>query len=485
MRAPRAERAAGGFVPGQAVPRLLIVDDEPGIRRILGSLLRSSGHDVVEASGLTRARAELAGGLFDLVLTDQKMPDGDGLAIIAACQEADPTLPVVLLTAFGTVELAVEAMRLGAFDVLTKPFQPEQVEAVVRRATERTALLRENALLREELHRRKGDHGLIGESPAMLALKEMIGRVGPTHATVLITGETGTGKELVARALHASSLRAEQPFIEVNCAAFTETLLDSQLFGHERGAFTGADRSRQGVFEAAHRGTLFLDEAGEMSLPLQAKLLRVLVNGDVVRVGSTTPRKVDVRILVATHRDLLDRVKQGLFREDLYYRLAVVPIHVPPLRERRLDVPALAEHLLGEVASDLKMQPRRLTPAALEKLSGYSFPGNVRELRNLIERASILARREAIGPADLPDLAREDGAGVPEAADIESCLAALGERLDLRDTLAEVERRLVSRVLASAGGVQAEAARRLGLSRSDFSYKLRRLGLTPARDDGV
>ncbi len=461
--------------------RLLLVDDEAGIRRILGALLRSAGHEVVEAPGLTKAAAEIAAGVFDLVLTDQKMHDGDGLGVVAACREADPTLPVVMLTAFATVELAVEAMRLGAFDVLTKPFQPEQVEAVVRRATERTALLRENALLREELHRQTGDHGLIGESAPMRALREMIARVAPTHATVLITGETGTGKELVARALHASSSRPEQPFLEVNCAAFTETLLDSQLFGHERGAFTGADRSRQGVFEAAHRGTLFLDEAGEMSLPLQAKLLRVLMNGDVVRVGATTPRNVDVRILVATHRDLLERVKQGLFREDLYYRLAVVPIHVPPLRERRQDLPALAEHLLARVARDLRMPPRTLSPAALRKLSQYAFPGNIRELRNLVERASILARHETIGPADLPELTPDDAPGA--ATDVESWVAALDERLDLRETLAGVERRLVARALESAGGVQAEAARRLGLSRSDLSYKLRRLGLTASRDE--
>jgi transcriptional regulator with GAF, ATPase, and Fis domain len=268
--------------------------------------------------------------------------------------------------------------------------------------------------------------------------------------------------------------------VEVNCAAFTETLLDSQLFGHERGAFTGADRSRPGVFEAAHHGTLFLDEAGEMSLSLQAKLLRVLVNGDVVRVGATTPRRVDVRILVATHRDLLERVGQGLFREDLYYRLAVVPVRVPPLRERRGDLPALAEHLLSRVAGDLRISPRTLSPAALAKLFRYSFPGNVRELRNLIERASILARSDVIGPADLPELTSLDGAAGTEAPTVDGWLATLGERVDLRETLAGVERRLVARALAAADGVQAEAARRLGLSRSDLSYKLRRLGLPSA-----
>lgn len=466
------------------MPRLLLVDDEAGIRRILGSLLRSAGHDVVEAPGVAKARAELDAGVFDLVLTDQKMLDGDGLAVLAACRELDPTLPVVMLTAFATVELAVEAMRLGAFDVLTKPFQPEQVEAVVRRATERTALVRENALLREALLRRTGEHGLIGDSAPMLALGDLIARVGPTHATVLVIGETGTGKELVARALHASSPRAGQPFLEVNCAAFTDTLLDSQLFGHERGAFTGAERARQGVFEAAHKGTLFLDEAGEMSLPLQAKLLRVLMNGEIVRVGSTTPRRVDVRIVVATHRDLLERAKQGLFREDLYYRLAVVPIHVPPLRDRRQDLPALVQHLLVQVAGDLKRPPRTLARAALEKLSRYSFPGNVRELRNLIERASILARHEVIGPADLPGLAEDAASGAPEAGKLDDWLDTLGERNDLRETLTEVERRLVTRTLAASDGVQAEAARRLGLSRSDLSYKLRRLGLAATRDEG-
>ncbi len=465
------------------MPRLLIVDDEPGIRRILGSLLRSDGHEVVEAPGLARAREVLLAGVFDLVITDQKMQDGDGLSIIAACKDADPDLPVVMLTAFATVELAVEAMRLGAFDVLTKPFQPEQVEAVVRRATERTALLRENALLREELHRRTGDQGMVGESPEMLALREMVLRVGPTNATVLITGETGTGKELVARALQASSSRSDRPFIDVNCAAFTETLLDSQLFGHERGAFTGADRSRQGLFEAANLGTLFLDEAGEMSLPLQAKLLRVLVNGVVVRVGSTTPRTVDVRILVATHRDLLERVSQGLFREDLYYRLAVVPIRVPPLRERPEDIPALARHLLVQVASDLKMPGKTLTPEALGKLSRYSYPGNVRELRNLVERATILTRSDEIRAEDLPDLAGEGDGAEAGAVALTRWLASLGKRPDLRETLVEVERRLVARALSAASGVQAEAARRLGLSRSDLSYKLRRLGISASAED--
>ncbi len=346
---------------------ILVVDDESNLRRILGGVLRAAGHQAVEAEGVAAARAALGTAVFDLVITDQKMPDGDGLELLAVCREADPSLPVVLLTAFATVELAVEAMRRGAFDVIPKPFLPEQVRAVVDRALEHTELKRENALLRAATEGLK-DSDLIGESLPMRELREMVARVGPTRATVLITGETGSGKELVARALHAASPRAARPLLAVNCAAFTDSLLESELFGHERGAFTGADRTRQGVFEAAHRGTLFLDEAGEMSPQLQAKLLRVLTDGEVVRVGSTAPRVVDVRLLVATHRDLGERMREGSFREDLYYRLAVVPIHVPPLRERRQDLPALASHLVARVARDLKLPPgrsaRRRSPAS-------------------------------------------------------------------------------------------------------------------------
>jgi DNA-binding NtrC family response regulator len=299
----------------------------------------------------------------------------------------------------------------------------------------------------------------------------MIARVAPTNATVLITGETGTGKELVARAIHKSSPRAQKPFIPVNCAAFTETLLESELFGHEKGAFTGADRMRQGLFEAAHEGTLFLDEAGEMSPATQAKLLRVLTDGKVLRVGSTKPRDVDVRVLVATHRDLEERAKQGTFRQDLYYRLAVVPISLPPLRKRQEDIPGLCELFCREVSRELKVPMRLISQKAVERLKRYDFPGNTRELRNLIERALILSVGPELGPDDLP-LARTDETTAVERDGNLSWIASMPEAVDLREFLEEAEKGLILRALKSSDGVQAEAARRLQLSRSDLAYKL-------------
>ena len=309
--------------------KILIVDDEPHLRRILISNLKQDHHEVVEAAGVNDARGALSEHTFDAMITDQKMADGEGLDVLAAAREADPSLSVVFLTAFATIELAVESMRRGAFDFITKPFIPEVLLASATRAMEHTRLVRENIRLRDTVVRLEGSSEIAGRSVAIRQLREQIARVAPTNATVLVTGETGTGKELVARAIHRSSLRADQPLVAINCAAFTETLLESELFGHERGAFTGADRAREGVFEAAHEGTLFLDEASEMSLPAQAKLLRVLTDGLITRLGSTKPRHTDVRLLVATNRDLKKRVHEGRFREDLYYRLAVVPLTVP------------------------------------------------------------------------------------------------------------------------------------------------------------
>jgi DNA-binding NtrC family response regulator len=322
--------------------RILVVDDEPSMRRILVSNLKQEQHELMEANGVAEARRVLAERRFDAVITDQKMGDGEGLEVLAAVHETDPALSVVFLTAFATIELAVESMRRGAFDFVTKPFLPEALLASAARAVEHTLLLRENERLRDTVLRLEGSSEITGRSAAIRRLREQIARVAPTNATVLIAGETGTGKELVARAIHHSSPRSSKPFVAVNCAAFTETLLESELFGHERGAFTGASHAREGLFEAAHEGSLFLDEAGEMSMAAQAKLLRVLTDGLVLRIGSTKPRQVDVRLIVATHRDLRQRAQEGLFREDLYYRLAVVPLPVPALREHLEDIPSCA-----------------------------------------------------------------------------------------------------------------------------------------------
>jgi len=452
--------------------KILIIDDEPHMRRILTLILEEAGHMVEQASGLTPAIEKISSTQYDLVISDKKMPDGDGFDVLKYCRENELALPVVILTAMATVELAVEAMQAGAFDFISKPFVPEVVAAVAKRATERTRLLRENEVLKVEAKRYAFADEILGISPAIIALKELIARVAPTNATVLITGETGTGKELVARAIHRGSSRSDETFLAVNCAAVAEQLLESELFGHEKGSFTGADKPRQGLFEAAHQGTLFLDEAGEMSLGLQAKLLRVLTDGQFLRVGATVPRTVDVRVIVATHRDLQERVKQSAFREDLYYRLAVVPIAIPPLRERREDIPVLVDFLIEQISRELKVHRKTIAPAALAKLMQYAFPGNVRELRNLVERSCILAAGDEIRADDL--VLQLDGAQVPDEI---GWIDDLPESIELSTTIEQIESSLIQRAMLLANGVQAEAARKLGISRSDIAYKIRKYGI--------
>jgi len=453
--------------------KVLIVDDEQSMRRIVKANLRQGSHISVEASSPSEAIALLLKEDFDVVLTDQKMAGGSGLDVLRAVQENDPTTSVIFLTAVGTLELAVESMRQGAFDFLTKPYVLDVMLATINRACERTALLRENAVLRTTVRKLEGADEIIGESKSIAVVREMISRVAGANSTVLITGETGTGKELVARAIHRNSPRANRPFIAINCAAVTETLLESELFGHERGAFTGADKARSGHFEAAHEGTLFLDEIAELSPAAQAKLLRVLANGEIQRVGSATLRKVDVRVLAATHRDLQARVHAGQFREDLFYRLAVVPIHLPPLRERKEDIEPLCSMLCARIANEMKVPSKNLSQGALAKLRNYAFPGNIRELANLLERALILGRDHELQPEDFPlqpGPAPLNSSGAELT--IEQLAAQLPEQLDLREVVAKLERSLIERAIISSGGVQAEAARRLGISRSDLGYKV-------------
>jgi two-component system response regulator HydG len=455
--------------------RVLIVEDEPNMRKMIAMHLRQDGHSLVEAGSVREGLAALETNDFDVILTDQRLSDGEGTQILESVRHSDPTLSLVMLTAYGNVELAVETMRKGAFDFLTKPFASANLKAVILRAARHTQLNRENDILRDTLGRLEGGWEIRGTSPTIERLRQMIARVGQTDSTVLITGETGTGKELAARAIHRASQRAGRPLISVNCAAFSETLLESELFGHERGAFTGADRIRQGLFEAAHEGTLLLDEAGELSPSAQAKLLRVVAEGRITRLGSTSERRVNVRVIAATHRDLAREVEEGRFRQDLYYRLAVVPIHMPPLRERPEDIPEIADSLLTQIALDLKMPRKRLHPDALQQLMSYRFPGNVRELRNLLERAYILNSEPEILWVDLPETEQHtagEDVRMPWAPS-----GSLPDELPLRATLATWERTILESMLARTNGSKAEAARRLGLSKSDLSYKLSKYGM--------
>lgn len=376
--------------------RILIVDDEPGIRRVIANDLRRSTHVTAEASGVAEAKAMFARSRYDTVLTDYTMRDGSGLDILRTVQEDDSTTSVIFLTAVGSIDLAVESMRKGAFDFLAKPPVLDIIRSTVHRACERTGLLRKNNVLRTTVRTLEGSAEILGHSEVMQKVREIIAKVAPTSATVLITGETGTGKELVARAIHRNSLRSANRFVAINCAAVTETLLESELFGHERGAFTGADGSRAGLFEAADKGTLFLDEVAEMSPAAQTKLLRVLADGEIQKVGSTLTRHVDVRVLAATHRNLQEYVQMGRFREDLFFRLAVLPVHLPSLRERKDDLPELCRALTARIAVEMKLHPRTISAAAEEKLASFAFPGNVRELCNLLERALIWRARQIL-----------------------------------------------------------------------------------------
>jgi DNA-binding NtrC family response regulator len=454
------------------VARILIVEDEPSVRDSLARTLEREGHEAALAADLRTGRRLLAEGAFDLLLTDIRLGDGSGLDLVSAARQASTALRIVAMTAFGSVELAVEAMRRGADDFIEKPFQPdvlrkrlERVLEPVRLAGRVARLERENEVLREETFEPTPDDALVGVSPAMALVRDRIDRVAPTAASVLIRGETGTGKELVARTLHRRSPRAGGPFVAFNGGAVAEGLAESELFGHEKGAFTGADRRRVGRFELADGGTLFLDEVGELAPALQVKLLRVLQERRFERVGGTATVEVDVRVVAATHRDLEQWVRDGRFREDLYYRLNVVAIEVPPLRDRPDDVPVLADLFLARYGARPGAPRPRLAPASLAALQAQPWPGNVRELENTLHRACILARGEELTVEDL-DLKDAAGGTSPDASTV-----------DLRATLARVERELLERAVREHGGNLSAAGRALGVERNLLRYKLRKHGL--------
>jgi len=443
---------------------LLVVDDETSARTTLALLLRKRGHRVVEADGVTAATKGLAEEVFDLVVTDLRMPDGDGLDVLRAAKVHAPETEVILLTAYAEWKSAKEAIRLGALDYFEKGQEPDELYHRIDKALAGRALRQENENLRAQLRERYGLAGVIAQSPAMHAVLDLVERVAPTDATLLIQGESGTGKEVIAKAVHHASARAARPFVAVNCGAVPETLLESELFGYMRGAFTGATVNKLGLFEEAHGGTLFLDEIAEMPGALQVKLLRALQSGEVRRLGATRPATIDVRVIAATHGDLAALISQGSFREDLFYRLNVIQMMLPPLRDRREDIPALAEHFLARAAGKLG-RARHLSPEALERLLRYPWPGNVRELENAIERAAILGRRDTIMPEDLPP---HVSAGLQLGP---------SPTLPRQTTLAEAERAHILQTLERFGRNHSGAAEALGIGRTTLWRKLKEYGI--------
>jgi DNA-binding NtrC family response regulator len=443
---------------------LLVVDDEPSARSTLALLLRKRGHRVLEADGVTSATKRLADEVFDLVVTDLRMPDGDGLDVLRAVKAHSPATEVILLTAYAEWKSAKEAIRLGALDYFEKGQEPDELNHRIDKALASGALRRENENLRAQLRERYGLPGLIAHSPAMHAVLDLVERVAPTDATVLIQGESGTGKEVIAKAVHHASARAAHPFVAVNCGAVPETLLESELFGYMRGAFTGAAVNKLGLFEEANGGTLLLDEIAEMPPALQVKLLRTLQSGEVRRLGATQSATIDVRVIAATHGDLAAMIAQGTFREDLFYRLNVIQIVLPPLRDRREDIPALAEHFLTRCAAKLGRE-LRLSPDALERLLRYPWPGNVRELENAIQRACILARRESIDPEDLPPHVAAGLSLGPSPA------------LPKQATLADAERVHILQTIERFGRNHSGAAEALGIGRTTLWRKLKEYGI--------
>jgi len=453
---------------------LLVVDDEPQILRAVSGLLQDEGFEVLTAPDGETALKMVAAEAPDLVLLDIALPGLDGLEALTELKRQHPLLPVIMVSAYGSVENAVKATRLGAFDFIEKPPNADKILLSVRNALEWARLAEENRRLRQQ---RAPVKEIIGESAAISRLREKLALVAPTNAAVLIIGENGSGKELVARALHASSRRAHQPLVEVNCAAIPEDLIESELFGHEKGAFTGASSRRRGKFDLAHEGTLFLDEIGDMSLKTQAKILRILEEQRFERVGGGRPIQVDVRVLAATNKNLEEEIIKGRFREDLYHRINVIPLSVPPLRERREDIPLLAAHFLKELSQENGGPAKTFTPAALEALAAMPWPGNVRELKNFVFRLAILSPFDLVDVADLPLAA----SGAEPAADYDFIDPFL-QVPSFREARALFEKQFLRRKLSECKGNVSLLAEKIGLERSHLYRKLKAYGLEPGKE---
>lgn len=448
---------------------VLLAEDDRSTRSSLAQFLKGIGYEVAEASTGNEALELLSARSFDLVVTDLRLPGADGMEIIRAIQPEVPNTLGIVITGFGTIQNAIEAMRLGVFEYLLKPVNFDELQIALERALEYQRLHRENRQYRREAQRQFGVQNLIGNSDAMKRILELIDKVADSDSTVLIYGESGTGKELVARAIHYRSDRMDKPLVPINCAAIPSDLLESELFGYEKGAFTGAHRTKIGRFEYANGGTLFLDEIGEMSPQLQVKLLRVLQEKSFERLGGVRPIQIDVRIIAATNRNLEKAMEEGKFREDLYYRLSVIPIHIPPLRERKEDIPVLVEHFLEKFNREKGRNITGISPKAMDKLMSYWWPGNVRELENLIERVVVLKRSGTIDVEDLPEKILTSGAKDPLGTIV---LPEQGIQLDA--TIHRLERELILQALKRTKGVKKEAAQLLGMKRTTLIQKMKR-----------
>ena len=448
--------------------RVLVVDDDQAHRTMLRTLVSGWGYEISEADDGDTAIQMVHGRPYDLILMDIRMIKVSGLEALAEIKVYNPAIPVIIMTAYSSVETAVEGLKKGAYDYLTKPLDFDELRLAMERAMDHSHLKEENRLLRETLGTHFDYRNIIGRSTAMVKLLETVAQVAPTEATVLITGESGTGKELIAGAIHFNSPRKAGPFVKINCAALTETLLESELFGHEKGAFTGAHRRREGRFLLADGGSLFLDEVSAMSLAMQVKLLRVLQEREITRVGGEEVIKVDVRVIAATNKDLIQEIEENRFREDLYYRVNVVALNVPRLREREEDIPLLTQHFLDMFAEKNQKKIKGLTPQAMDRLLKYEWPGNVRELMNAIERAVVLSRSEYLDQEDLPMVVKDEdseGLGLSTESNVPGDLP-----------LDEVEKATILKTLEACGGNKSEAARRLGITRKTLHKKLKKYG---------
>jgi two-component system response regulator PilR (NtrC family) len=458
------------------VEKILVVDDEPSLRDVLGIMLKKAGYTTTLAADGEEAVSQVNKEIYDLVITDLKMPGIGGMEVLKAVKSASPDTVVLVVTAFGSPDTAVEAMKLGAYDYLTKPFQVDEVQLIIRNALEKRRLSAENMLLKREMASHSSLSSIIGQSEAMQQVFDVIRKVADTRSNVLICGESGTGKELVARAIHYNSARSQMPFVAVNCSAMPETLLESELFGHMKGSFTGAMANKAGLFEIANGGTIFLDEIGDMTMATQVKLLRVIQEREFRRVGGTQDVKVDVRIVAATNRDLERAVAEGAFREDLYYRLDVIPIRLPPLRMRTGDIPLLVQHFLERFSKESGKPSPAITPDAVQALVSHEFRGNVRELENLIERAVAFSTGGAITADDVRAWLHKPAAAQAYPTDLPP------EGLDLEGLICKIEKDLLMKALERSGWVKKKAARLLQLNTRSFRYRLEKYAIKGGRD---